>query len=466
MGSVNDANANDPELAADPAPAVSPGSPTGQAPAPVPGEPVRRQNRLAAAGLLVLAIALALGAGIAIGRATAPVAGDASPSAVAGSPATGSPAASSIADLPSDGPRLGSADAKVVIDYWSDFQCPFCARFASEVIPALDSRIANGSVALVHRDYVFLGDESLDAAIAVHCAGQEGKYWVMHDAVYAAQQGENQGAFARTKLAAIAASVGLDATAFAACMDDRAVLVDVLDDTAAGVRAGVVSTPTIDVNGTRFLGVPDVTRFLATVDAAIAGASPAPLPTAQPSADPWTGTATTGREAGSATAPITVELWMDYQATGSAVVATDLEPGLRTRIGEGRIRVVQHDLATLGDESVLAASMVRCIAQQGGPAWFAHDVLAVSAQGSGAGIYTPRNILRFGARLGLDVQALSACLDDPAVAADVRADTAAGTAEGLTAGPAVVVKRGDVELARFTGTLDAAKILAAIDAAG
>lgn len=448
-----------------PAP-VEPVSPlTGPEGTAGPADTVRRQNRLAALGLVLLVVALAFGAGIAIGRATVTGGTAASLGPVTGSPAAGSPGPTPFAGLPSDGPRLGSADAKVVIEYWADFQCPYCAKFARDVIPVLESRIAAGTVALLHRDYAFLGDESIDAAIAVRCAGREGRYWQMHDVVYAAQAGENQGGFARPRLAQIAATVGLDATAFAACMDDQSALVEVLDDTAAGVRSGIVSTPTIDVNGNRFLGVPDVTKFLATIDAAAAGASPATLPTPQPSQDPWSGTATTGREAGDASAPITVELWMDYQAAGSAVVASDLEPGLRTRIASGHIRVVQRDLATLGDESVLAASEMRCVARQDGPAWFTNDVLASSAQGPGAGIYTPRNLLRFGSRLGLDIQALSACLDDPAVAADVATDTAAGTAAGLEAAPAVVVKRGDTELARFTGTLDVTAILAAIDAA-
>jgi 2-hydroxychromene-2-carboxylate isomerase len=93
-------------------------------------------------------------------------------------------------------------------------------------------------------------------------------------------------------------------------------------------------------------------------------------------------------------------------------------------------------------------------------------VLAVSGQGASHGIYVPASILRFGSRLGLDVRALSACLDDPAIAAEVRTETAAGIAAGLDAAPAVIVRRGGTEVARFTGTLDVAKILAAIDAEG
>lgn len=421
-------------------------------------------------GLVALAVALAFGAGIAIGRATAPggTADVASPDGASPgtSPGVASPAPSGLAALPSDGNRLGRADARVRLEYWADFQCPYCATFAQQVIPQLELRIADGTVAVVHRDYAFLGNESVDAAVAVRCAGREGRYWAMHDAVYASQVGENQGAFARARLQQIAASVGLDGPAFTACLDEREPLVEVLDDTAAGVRTGIASTPTIDVNGTRMLGVTDVTRLLATIDAAAAGASPAPLPTAAPTQDPWASVKTDGLRAGDAAAPVTVELWMDYQSTGSAVVANELEPELRTRMARGTVSAVQRDLALQGDESVVAATAIRCVAAQGGPAWFAHDVLAVSGQGAGKGIYTPVNILRFGSRLGLDVRALSGCLDDPNMAAAVKAETAEGTAAGLTAGPSVVVRRNGTEIARFIDDLDVAKILAAIDAAG
>jgi protein-disulfide isomerase len=200
--------------------------PAAERPSDGPSGSVRRQNRLAALGLGALIVALAFGAGIAVGRATMLGGDTASAPPVAVSPgasvdasAAPTPVASGIASLPSDGPRLGRADAKVVVDYWADYQCPFCATFAQEIIPELESRIADGTVALVHRDYAFLdwqapGSESLNSAMAVRCAGREGSYWPMHDAVYAAQAGENQGGFARERLAQIAATVGLDATRF------------------------------------------------------------------------------------------------------------------------------------------------------------------------------------------------------------------------------------------------------------
>ena len=422
--------------------------------------PLRPRGRLGRFGALALVVALVFGAGIVVGRASVPVAGP--PIGASTSPGPGSPDASSLAGLPSEGTRLGRADARVVMTYWADYQCPFCARFASTVLPQLASRIADGTLAVEHRDFAFLGEESIDAAVAVRCAGRDGRYWAMHDAVYAAQQGENQGAFVKQRLESLAASAGVDPTAFAACLDERPVLVDVLADTADGTRSGVTSTPTLDVNGTRFLGVSDVPALLRAIDQAAAGASPAPLPTPESSANPWSGTVTSGREAGSASAPITVQLWMDYQSPDAASIARDLEPELRTRIASGAVRAELHDLATLGDESVLAGVSVRCVAAVDPRAWFMSDVLAVSAQGVGTGLFTPATILRFAARVGMDVRTIDSCLDDPSVNAAVKAEAATGVAEGLKA-PAVVVLRGGKEIARFTGQIDVAGILAAID---
>ena len=444
------------------------------------GSPGRRRRRVAQYAAAALVVVLAFGSGILVGRVTAPAldvaatpastAGAGVAAAGSGSPsASAAPAATSSTEgLPSDGPLLGSATAKVRLSYWADYQCPFCARFAETVLPQLASRIADGTVSVLHRDFVFLGPESLDAAVAVRCAGEQGKYWPMHDAVYAAQNGENQGTFSTAKLAELATGVGADTTMFTACTQRSDVLVSVLSDTAAGVRAGVTSTPSIDIPGRTFLGVPDVTALLAAIDAAAAaGTTPTPAPSVQPSGDPWAATPTDGRSAGASSARATVELWVDYQATGMPAVVQNLEPDLRTRIAAGKVQVVLRDLATLGEESVTAASFVRCAARDHeSTVWFAHDILAVSAQGAGAGVFTTRSLLWLAAKLGWDVTALDACMRDPSIASAVQAETAAGTASGLAVAPAVVVKAGGREVARFSGSsLNTAKVLAAVDAA-
>lgn len=428
----------------------------------------------------VLALALALVGGIGLGRATAPAAGSAAAVSSGAPAASGSPVASGgivpsagssggpAYEATASGPLLGRADAKVRLTYWADFQCPFCARFASEMLPQLASRIEDGTVSVLHRDFVFLGAESIDAAIAVRCGGEQGKYWPMHDAVYEMQAGENNGAFTVPHLKFIAAAIGLDAAAFSACMARHDVLVAVLDETAEGERGGITSTPTVDLPGARLRGISDPAALLAAVDAAVASAAtPSPAaPAPHPSGDPWAGVASSGRSAGAAAAPVTVELWVDYQAKALPPLIADLEPGLRVRVAAGRARIELHDLATLGDESIIAASFVRCAAQdRESTVWFAHDILGSAAQGPNAGVFSSRGLLFLGAKLGYDVKALDACMADPATAAAISAETTTGTSLGLGSAPAIIVKVGGVEAARFTGTLDAAKVLAAIDAA-
>jgi len=439
------------------------------------------QPRGALYAVVALIVVLAFGSGVGVGRVTAPSGGAPQGSAAPGEGGSGAPAASGpgaspapgapsdpLAGLPSDGSLLGRAGAKVQVTYWADFQCPFCAKFAQQVLPQLASRIADGTASVRHRDFVFLGPESLDAAIAVRCAGEQGLFWPMHDAVYAAQDGENQGTFTEARLTALAVGAGADAAALGACTARHDTLIGVLGDTSAGVRAGVASTPTIDLPGRTFLGVTDPAALLAAIDeAARTGARPTAAPSVGPPGDPWSELPTAGRAAGRPSAPVTVELWVDYQAAAMAPLAGALGPSLRERIAAGIVRVVLRDLATLGDESVLAASFMRCAAQDGEPSvWFAHDVLASSAKGAGQGIFTDRSLLWFAAKLGWDVARLDACMSDPATASAVRAETSAGTGLGLGAAPAVIVRRGATETARFAGpALDAAKVLAAIDAA-
>ena len=431
---------------------------------------------MALLGTLGLVAVLVVGGVILIaggqGRDSPPVAtlgasptagGSIDPSIVVPTPLANDP----LAALPSDGNRLGRADAKVLVEYWADYQCPYCAKFAQERIPGLIPLIEDGTVALVHRDYAFIGPESFDAAIAVRCAGREGRYWAMHDAVYAAQAGENKGAFSRDRLAAIGASIGLDGAMLQACFDDRSLFVDVLGDSAEATRIAIKSTPTIDINGTRFLGVPEPGEMEGAISAAVAGASPEPLPTAVPIPDPWTDVGATGRVAGPASAPVTVDLWMDYLSVDSATWAGQLGDDLRARVVDGKVRVVMHDLALLGDESVVAATSVRCVDAQGGPGWLVSSVLAsVSAQGPVSGVFVPDNLLRLGAQLGLDIRALDACLGDGAVAQAVRDETASGQALGLDQGPAIIVSAGGKQVARFSGALDAAAVMAVIDKAG
>lgn len=166
-----------------------------------------------------------------------------------------------LAPVPSalaDGMALGPADAPVQMEVWSDFQCPACGLFATNVLPSLvRDFIEPGTLRLVARD-VAIRDvgttESSDAAAGAACAAEQTAYWPYHDWLFANQATrENSGGFRREVLDDIARRVGLDAAAFGSCLDSGKHQAAALAAPGAG---GIAKTPTLVVAGERIEGVP------------------------------------------------------------------------------------------------------------------------------------------------------------------------------------------------------------------
>jgi len=101
------------------------------------------------------------------------------------------------------------ANEAIIIEY-ADFQCPFCGKFFKETEETLiKDYVDAGKVRFVYRDFAFLGKESLKAAEAARCAGDQGKFWEYHDYLYNHQNGENQGAFSNLYLKSFAGELKL-----------------------------------------------------------------------------------------------------------------------------------------------------------------------------------------------------------------------------------------------------------------
>ncbi|HYI24489.1 MAG TPA: thioredoxin domain-containing protein, partial [Thermomicrobiales bacterium] len=156
------------------------------------------------------------------------------------------------------GTVLGDTTATVQIVEYADYQCPFCAEFANEVVPQLiEDFVEPGLVTFEFRAFPFLGgedltnpeNESVQAAEAAMCALDQGQFWQYNHLLFERHDGENQGAFSNENLKAFAGELGLDTTAFDACLDGGQHQQTVLDDFAAGQAAGIDSTPTIFING-------------------------------------------------------------------------------------------------------------------------------------------------------------------------------------------------------------------------
>ena len=153
-----------------------------------------------------------------------------------------------------DGEALGRADAPVVLEVYADYQCPYCGQFARETLPGLvRTFVAAGQLRIEERAIAFLGrttpDESLDAAAAAACAAPSGRYWTFAEYLAWNQSGENEGAFSRDRLAAMADRVGLEPEAFNACLDDPQIRGAIQARTSQAFQAGIQSTPTFLING-------------------------------------------------------------------------------------------------------------------------------------------------------------------------------------------------------------------------
>lgn len=188
-----------------------------------------------------------------------------------------------VAPPPADvvnGRSVGRADAPISIELWSDFQCPVCEEFAATIEPGLRSTyLADGRVRMTYHDLAFISKESIDAAAAARIADEMGAgFWAFHDLLYANQGAEKSGAFSRDRLADIAVAAGLDRAAFMAKLADPAYTAAVTAETSQGSAAGVISTPTLIINGTLYAGLPNYAKLTVLLDGLAPSSSSAPSP--------------------------------------------------------------------------------------------------------------------------------------------------------------------------------------------
>ncbi|WP_019544394.1 DsbA family protein [Streptomyces sulphureus] len=179
-------------------------------------------------------------------------------------PGDSAPAGPDLARRDTDDPlAVGSVDAPVVMVEYSDFQCPFCGRFARETKQELLSTyVEKGSLRIEWRNFPLFGEESEKAAHAAWAAGRQGAFWEFHDRLYAEPRERNTGEFTEDKLIAHAKAVGVkDLTRFRRDMDSAQARQAVDRDREEGYALGVTSTPAFLVNGTPMLGAQPTATF-------------------------------------------------------------------------------------------------------------------------------------------------------------------------------------------------------------
>ena len=134
----------------------------------------------------------------------------------------------------------GDQQAPVTLLEYSDFTCGYCEKFFKETWPRIFSEyIETGKVRLIYRDFPrAISGPSVDTAMAARCAGEQGKYWSMHDRLFSSHQ-----KFSVEQLQKQAETIRLNSQQFTECFEDEKYMKSIYQDRVEGGSIGVRGTP-------------------------------------------------------------------------------------------------------------------------------------------------------------------------------------------------------------------------------
>ncbi len=169
-----------------------------------------------------------------------------------------------------DGSRhfQGAADAPITLVEFGDFNCGYCGRWAEETLPQIDEKyIQTGQVRMAYVHYPILGADSMTAAQATECAAEQDSFWDYHNLLYA-----NQGiGFTPANLTKIAEELGLDTSAFEACLENFTDMASLENDVRLAQIMGVRGTPAFLINGIPLAGAYPYEDFERIIEGILAG---------------------------------------------------------------------------------------------------------------------------------------------------------------------------------------------------
>ncbi|RMG94814.1 MAG: thioredoxin [Deltaproteobacteria bacterium] len=356
---------------------------------------------------------------------------------------------------PDKDPHKGAAEPLVTIVEFSDFQCPYCSRLAKtldEVLAAYpnDVRLVFKQFPLpMHKDAA-LGAE---AALA---AGEQGKYWEMHDKLFA-----NQRAMSRADIEKYAQEIGLDMAKFKKALDDGTYKKKVQEDMNQGKSLGVRSTPTFFVNGKMqrgALGADAIKKLVedeikqakklldagakrneiyARIMKAAKAEAPKPEPQQRPGqpnpADNYA--VPTGEDRptwGKDTALVTIIEFSDFQCPFCNRVTGTLEQ-IKQNYGND-VRIVYRQLPLPFHKQAKPAAKAALAAHRQGKFWEMHDKLFANQKA-----LTEENFKKWAQEIGLDVAKFEKDMKDPALDKIIEEDMKTANQWGARGTPAFFI---------------------------
>jgi len=174
-------------------------------------------------------------------------------------------------DVPADDdPFLGSEDALITIVEFSDYECPYCRQWHSEVYSQLIDTYGD-QIRFVYRDFPLesIHANAKPAAEAANCANEQGVFWDYHDKLFSMELGLSPEAYQE-----YASQLGMDEEAFQECIASRRYQQEVQSDFDFAANLGVRSTPTFFINGIAVVGAQPFEIFQQVIEKELAGEIP------------------------------------------------------------------------------------------------------------------------------------------------------------------------------------------------
>lgn len=353
-------------------------------------------------------------------------------------------------------PYIGQLDAPVVIEEFSDYQCPFCARFVRDTMPALmEEAIAGGEAVLIFYDFPLqIHAQAPAAANAARCAGEQSPaaYWAMHDELF-----ETINRWSISDPAPIFVElagdlgVDLDVDAFENCVRDGRYDDLVEADLEIGISRGVTGTPTFFLNDEPLVGAQPLSVFrdaIATVGRGESIAAEPELPSLDEldippftMPDPLVPADDYAGELGDENAPILIVEYTDYQCPFCARHQAQTMPTLLAEMIEtGRVRYALKDfpLDSIHPLARATAAAARCAGEQDAY-WPMHDLIFERQAGWSGSSEIDQTLGEYAAELELDEEAFASCLASGRYDEVIQANLEEGLSFGITGTPAFVI---------------------------
>ena len=307
-----------------------------------------------------------------------------------------------------------SAPVDVVV--YSDFQCPFCKQFAQPIRDLQAKGVEGVPVKVIFKNFPLpFHSDALLAHQAAMAAGEQGKFWEMHDLLFA-----NQSALKREDLLRNAEKLGLDMNRFRKDLDSERVKQVIEQEKAEGSKAGVSGTPTFFVDGKSYTGA----RSFDQLKELLQGEQRRKVALAEVTDDLMS--------KGPEGAPVTLEFYADLESPVSRSASYVLDELVSRYEAKVLVQFHSYPLA-FHPQAALAHEAAMAAARQGHFWEFANYILDHQES------LREQDLIAYAGRLGLDQAKFAEVIQQHRYAARVDADLAEGFKRGVRGSPVIFV---------------------------